>query len=199
MEGLKFFLRKSPLCVTALHFQIVVEDINQNQKFIFHISNLMFFYLSLLKILSIFREAETNKIGDKLGDCDTYFWEMSSCEEVVLYIKNDGKVEYRSKFDYFQFNELLYAISLSIVPSLSLDNSEAEFFVFLLESEIEDFVNLKSIINFRNFLSKSPFQNNTLRLYCVFNFYLDIIFINWRLKKFINHELLPNSLKPLLK
>jgi len=83
-------------------------------------------------------------------------------------------------------------------PSLQLKNIEAEFFFYIVESEIKDIV---SLTNFETFLSTfkgSKYEAHSSKLFTVFKFYTDIVLVLTKLKLFINPSLLPSDINHLL-
>ena len=119
-------------------------------------------------------------------------------DDFSLTSKEGDKITFSLKFNFHQFNELIYCISQSVIPSLSLKNKESEFLSFLIENEIENFVELTNLVKFNVFVNQTSYKNASCKMFCLFNYYIDVIFIVYKLKKFCNKTLLPNNLLPLL-
>jgi len=200
------FLRYSNvfLCVYPRLFNIGTCEngiINENNCFTFDLCHLSKLYSTLVEILTLMKESALNeekvqKFCEFENRC--YFWRMKDSNSVIWSNQNGDNEILRLTFSYLQLNEVIFSIYESIVPMLCLKNFDAQFIDSLVDMDPVELHRLTKASNFYDFLRESKFENESYRLFHLFKFYLDVIFIFAKLKKFCNHELLPNNIKPLL-
>ena len=202
-------MRKSVLCIGSFPRTIVFgvgneSEFHKDKSFIIDLSIVTDLYKAVTKILLQLKNDE--KLSDVFQfatvENKTYHWKVSDSEMVDLVIKADGKIVFQISLDYPQFNELLYAISESILPILCLKNCDIDFFQYILRLElpIRELVAMANEIEkFDLVIMKSSFVKEKYRYFTIFKLNFDIVFILNKLKNFIVHDLLPNNAESLLK
>jgi len=204
MEILKLLLRLSYTFVISYPGQILIgnihdNDFNTDDAFKINLSDLKELYRAVIKILQLFK-LEIEKFqpkSDKIGQF--YSWSMTKPDEITLMHQNQNNIVLTINYNYPQFNELLYTIYEAILSSLCLNNYQYEFFIFITQSlDIEIFRKFDKLDHFKTFLENTSFEKDSSQLFCLFNFYKDILFILFKFHKLTNKELLPNSILSLL-
>lgn len=197
------FLRNCALFVLTYPRTLVIgKDCDEENSIYLDLSNLKQFYLTILAILDRFRQTRATDKNETLKEiCShrdfTYYYKFD--KETVSFIVKKGDLEILAiSLDYPQFNELLYTISESIIPMLCLTNLEAEFFEYILEVDVVDLVKLIQFDKFCEQIHGSKYDVYSSQLFRLYKFYLDVLFITLKLKKFANPNLLPNNLQSLL-
>jgi len=205
MALLVLFLRNSLTYLSSfprtIRFGICENyQIKEDNAFDFDLCLIQALYAAIISIFKALKsdiaESDAEKFAEK--GLKSYFWKKNSAQSILLIHKNQENVVLEIELNYFQFNELVHSLHQVIIPAICLKNSEAEFTHFILESEICDFVNLKNYRTFIELVRDTTFLENSFHYYTFFTYYLDIIFILYKLRKFTNFQLLPNNLESLL-
>lgn len=204
-QKILLFLRQTHLFIKAYPRTIIIGEcadysVCEETAFIIDLCNLQSLYLNIVEILNCFRKNAMNKkTVFAINKENTYSWEKTSEDCINLFNSREDKNILSLTLNYKQTNELLYGISEAIIPCLCLENYEEEFVHFILNADIVDLVKATNYDLFNKILEDTPFKTDSSKLFGLFKFYLDIIFILLKLKKFCNNLLLPNNLEPLLK
>lgn len=183
---------------TIIFGEFIDDDICKAKRFVIEISKLSKVYDALVKILKHFKD-DTNE--DELQSLCSYkekkyFWKKS--KDIISFSCKNSDSDYEIHLDYPQFNEFLNALYFSIVPTLKLKNIEAEFLYYIAESEISDLVKLTNFEVFVTTFKGSKYQTHSSKLFVIYKFYNDIVFIMVKLKLFTNPKHLPSDLTPFL-
>jgi len=174
--------------------------LNEKDCFRFDLSLMKPFYTFMINVLEIMRgnanfEEKIEKIADFSNQ--SYFWKMSNPDYLSLIIKENDQILLQINFDYIQFNEFLYTIYQTLILSIGYEDCDCEFIHFVLSNEI-DIIKMTKIENFKQILQNSAFETNIFKYFTFFNFYLEIFFILFKLKKFCNLHFLPNNIETIL-
>jgi len=201
MATLTLFLRNILLFVSAYPRYIEFGSTeHQEIIFTFDLGNIKAFYKSFLKIVQLLRGNSSEENGDKITDVgeNSYFWKISKPDQVCFLIKRNDKMIGKIDLNYLQFNELLYTVYQSLILSISVQNSDAQFVHFILDMEIKNILSYTSLEKFNNLLAETSFATDSYKYFIFYNYYLEIFFILMKFKKFCNLQLLPNNLEPIL-
>lgn len=199
------FLRKSNLFVSAHPRTIIFgccenSNVIEKNAFVFDLSLLTNLYESFVKILYALRkDIEQNETVIGSFESNDYVFKTTTNNVVTLINQKSKEPVLTIQLDYFQFNELVYSIYIGILPTLCLQNFEAEFFQFIIESPTKDLITIKSFNNFKAFIKNTEYEKDCSRLFSLYNYYLDIILILTKLRQFCNDAYLPNNVETLLK
>ena len=201
-------MRKSKLCIGSFPRTIVFGICNESKfdadkSFVIDLSIVTDLYKTVTKILL---QLKNDKVASELFqfatvDDKTYHWKVTDSQKVDLIIKLSEEILFQICLDYPQFNELLYAISESVLPILCLKNCDIDFFEYVLRLElpIRELVTMANEIEkFNSVIAKTSFVTEKYRYFTIFKLNFDIIFILNKLKKFIVLQILPNNAESLL-
>lgn len=201
------FQRKSLIFVSAYPRQIKIGEVKENDykngPFLeFDLSIFSSVYLSFLKILKFFRGTtifEKDKV-EKIADFENsvYQWAMIDDQNVRIFKTEQATETFSLKFNYIQFNELIFSMYQVTIFTLCLKNSQSEFCHFVIQSDPKDMIELTNFKKFKSFISNTDFKDDSFGYFQIFTTYLEILFILIKLKTFCNKSLLPNTLLPLL-
>lgn len=207
MSFLTLFLRLTNIFVSACPGNVAIgllknQSLDKNMTMVFDLLLLRDLYSAIVKILKLF-QLENEKFIEKSENIGSfhdqiYSWKMSSANEVTLLLKKEEKIELTMQLNYPQFNELIYALYKSTILSLCLSNFESEFCLYVIENEISDLVQWNDYNKFKSFVETTSYKNESFKLFTVFTFYQDIIFMMYKLNKLCNKNILPNRIIPLL-
>ena len=203
-----YFLRKSSLCIGSFPRKVVFGITNESEfdtekSFVIDLSIITNLYKVLTNILLKLKNTKepSELLEFATENHKTYFWRVTDSEKVDLIIKIGDVTSFQICLDYIQFNELLYAISESILPILCLKTCDIDFFEFILHREIpirELIVMVDNVDKFESMINNTSFALQKYRYYTLFKLNFDVIFILNKLKKFVVHDFLPNNAKHLL-
>lgn len=176
-------------CRTLLFGNCTFEDFNE--YFEFDLSEFMELFKALKKILQYFCETSENFKSFqfcKSYNCETY---MVDSKPNIKLSKSNG--HYSIEMNYVQFNELIFAISQTIIPTLGIKNSDSEFIDSLIDADIQALVQLQDYDKFISYFEHSKFGANASQNFRIFKTNFDLIYILHKLKKFCNVNLLPQN------
>lgn len=203
---IQFFLRKSELFVCTyprkvLFGKCTTDGINEADAFIFDISQIIKLYEAIINVLNALRATQFIEKNEKIcnQNCNTYSWKVSVDKVTFVNTSQKNETILSVDFDYYQLNELIYTLSESIISSLHLTDFENEFFDYFFSLDSDNLVELSRQNKFEMILKGTKFDKQSFKLFKLFKFYLDIIYIVSKLKLVCNKTFLPNNLEPLLK
>lgn len=208
MALLTLYLRSAFLFISAFPRTIKFgkckqnSGVQNNDVFVFDISEYGLLYKSLIDVLNVIRQpieiSQYIKVISK-PNSQNYVWKID-CNIpnlVTLHNKKDDESVFEIAFTYVQLNELIFSVYKAIIPTFCVENAQAEFVHLVVHSE-KDLILLTELHLFKEFLKGTPFENKAYKLHIFLTYYLEIILIVTKLKKFTNADLLPNNLKPYL-
>jgi len=206
MALLLLFLRHSEIFLSAYPRTIIFGKSydkcpDETNAFIFDLTLLTNLYKAIVHILSALRSSEVDKSETICeSDLNVCYWKVCGEDSVSFFkkLKTNDKIVLNLRMNYVQLNEFIFALSKITIPTLCLKDDECDFFDFLLDSKVENLVDLTRKSKFEVLLKTTKFEPQVSRLFLLFLFYLDIVFIVSKFNLFSNDRLLPSNLENLL-
>ena len=165
-------LKKSEVFLSAfpgkiIFGHIIEENYPKLQYFQFFHFEFFKLYLSLVEIINncIIEENSEIKKTDliiKLSDEVSYFWciEIGDIKLIQFVLEYKSIINYKLNFTLDQLNDLIYSLSVSILPCLCLKHLERDFLEYIAEQEISKILNFTRE-NFILLLNDFKLKQNT--------------------------------------
>jgi len=198
------FLRKSELFFSVYPRTIVFgkccnRKVDETKAFTFDLTLLLKLYEALIHILNTLKDPNLVTKEEEICSYNSHNYRWLILNESVILVNECSQIEIlKIELDYYQLNEVIFALSEVILPSLQLNDYELEFFDHLLNSEVTNLIELTQKERFLDIVKHTKFEAQFFKLFKLFKFYLDIIFIVSKLKMICNQKFLPTYLEPLL-
>lgn len=155
------------------------------------LSDFMTLFKALKKVLQFFCDSLQN--FESIEICNHFICETLMSESEPLIKLHNKSVDFMLEMNYVQFNELVFAVSNTILPGLCFRNCDAEFIESLIDADIQALIKLQELDHFIAYFKESKYSDESVRYFRIFKTNFDIIYILHKLKKFCNFNLLPQS------